>query len=369
MSKDYYRTLGVSKDASKDEIKKAYKRLAKKYHPDLNKEEGAAEKFKEISEAAAVLSDDQKRANYDRFGAEGMKFNNNMGGADFSDFMRGFGGDFDSIFDHLGDIFGGGDMFGQRRSGSQGGANLRFDLEITLEEAAFGTTKTIIVPKLDTCTKCHGSGAESSADIETCATCHGTGMLRQTRQTPFGVFATTTTCGTCQGSGKIIKNPCSVCDGEGRVRTNKKIEIKIPEGIEEGMRLRVSGEGEAGEQGAPSGDLYVLIHIKKHEHFERHGSDIVLEAPLRFVQAALGDEIDVPTLHGKVKMKIPPGTQTGTIFRLKGKGIPILNGYGKGDQHVVVKVMVPEKLTKRQRELLEEFDGEVKKKKKGFFDF
>lgn len=205
MSKDYYRTLGVSKDASKDEIKKAYKRLAKKYHPDLNKEEGAAEKFKEISEAAAVLSDDQKRANYDRFGAEGMKFNNNMGGADFSDFMRGFGGDFDSIFDHLGDIFGGGDMFGQRRSGSQGGANLRFDLEITLEEAAFGTTKTIIVPKLDTCTKCHGSGAESSADIETCATCHGTGMLRQTRQTPFGVFATTTTCGTCQGSERSSK--------------------------------------------------------------------------------------------------------------------------------------------------------------------
>ncbi len=364
--KDYYKILGVSKDASKEDIKKAYKKLAKKFHPDINKDPDAADKFKEVSEAASVLGDDQKRAQYDNYGSDGMKFSNDFGGFDFSDFMRGNSFDFDDIFDSF---FGGGSIFGGRGRprGPGRGANLRFDLDITLEDAAFGVTKNIIVPKLERCTKCNGTGAESNSDIRTCDVCKGTGSVRQTRRTPFGIFATTSACDRCRGTGKVIKNHCTLCDGEGRIEKNKRIEIKVPEGVDEGMRLRVTGEGEAGEMGAPPGDLFVIIHVKPHEVFKREGNDIKLDYPIRFAQAALGDEVNVPTLKEPVKMKIPPGTQTGTVFRLRGKGIPFLNSYGKGDQHVKVIVEVPEKLTKKQKELISEFDGLIKKKKKGFF--
>lgn len=363
--KDYYKILGVDRNASKEEIKKAYKKLAKKYHPDINKEEGSSEKFKEINEAASVLGDDQKRQQYDQFGSEGMKYSSDMGGFDYSDFMGGsfdFGDIFDTFFGGGGDFFG-----GRRRGGPQRGADLRFDLEITLEDAAFGVKKDIIVPKLDTCEKCGGTGAESASDVKTCDACHGTGAQRTTRRTPFGVFATTSPCRECGGTGQRIRNPCHMCEGEGRVRKNKKVHVKIPEGVEEGMRLRVTGEGEAGEKGAPSGDLYVVLHIKKHDLFEREGNDIVLEVPISYAQAALGDEIEVPKLKGKVKIKIPPGTQTGTVFRLKGQGIPYLHRYGTGDQLVKVYVEVPEKLSKKQKEQLREFDKSLGKKKKGFF--
>jgi molecular chaperone DnaJ len=370
MSKDYYNVLGVDKSATKADIKKAYKKLAKKYHPDISQEADAETKFKEINEAAAVLGDDQKRAQYDQYGAEGMKYSNNMGGFDFSDFMRGGGFDFDDIFDSF---FGGGnrgDIFGRGgRSRQNRGRNLRFDIEIDLKEAAFGVTKTIVIPKLEKCSKCNGKGAVSDSDIKTCGTCHGTGMVKETKRTPFGIFATSRQCNVCGGVGKEIKNPCPVCDGDGREKKNKKIKIKIPAGVETGMRLQVQNEGEAGEFNGPSGDLFVMIHVQEHEIFERRGNDIVLELPVRFAQVALGDEVEVPTLKDTVKMKIPAGTQSNTIFKLKGKGIPYLNSYGQGDQLVRVIVEVPTKLSKKEKDLLKEFDGEIKDKKKGFFGF
>jgi molecular chaperone DnaJ len=360
MTKDYYKILGVSRDASRDEIKRAYKRLAKKYHPDLNKEAGAAEKFKEINEAASVLADDKKRQQYDQFGTTAEQFGGyDFGGFDFADFMNG-SFDFGDIFDN---IFGGG--FRNVRTGPRHGANLRFDLEIELEDAAFGTTKHIVIPRLETCDKCNGLGAKSGSDVVACDVCDGTGTKKQTRRTPFGMFSMTTTCPKCHGEGETIKHPCPHCDGTGRVERNSKLEIKIPAGVEEGTKLRIAGEGEAGVKGEPSGDLYVVIHIKPHKIFERHGNDIYLEAPISFTQAALGGEIEVPTLKGKSKLKIPSGTQTDTIFRMKGKGIPSLHGYGTGSQNVRVIVQVPERLSARQKELLKEFDKEGKKK--GFF--
>lgn len=366
MTKDYYDILGVSKDASKEEIRKAYKKLAKKYHPDINKEEGAAEKFKEINEAASVLGDDQKRSQYDRVGPEGMKGTGDFSGFDYSDFMRDsfdFGDIFDQFFGGGGGFFGGG---GRARHGPQRGSDLRFDMEISLEEAAKGMSRTILVPKLETCDRCNGLGAESEADIRACDECHGTGQVRTTRRTPFGIFQTASPCRTCGGTGKIVKDPCKKCDGEGRVRQEKKIKVRVPAGVADGMRLRISGEGEAGERGAPSGDLYVVIHVRPHEYFERDGNDLYIEVPVSFPQAALGDEIEVPTLEGKATLKIPAGTQTGTVFRMKGKGITNLHGYGKGNQNVKVYVEVPKRLTKRQKELLKEFD-DSKKKKFSFF--
>lgn len=372
--KDYYKTLGVEKGATKEEIKKAYKKLAKKYHPDLNKEAGAAEKFKEINEAAAVLGDEKKRAHYDQFGtAEGFgpQGAGGFGGFDFSDFMRGaegFGFDFDSIFDSF---FGGGRGRGRRYA--RGGADLRFDLEITLEEAAKGTKKTIILPKMVACTKCNGTGAEGESGRVTCPDCDGTGMFRRTQRTPFGMFQTQTPCRTCRGEGTIIKDPCTNCKGSGRISKNEKIEIKIPAGVDDGSRLRVQGQGEAGEQNAPPGDLYVVTHIEEHPTFERDGNDIYVEVPISFYTAVMGGEIEVPTLEGKTKLKIPAGTQTNIIFRIKGAGIPDIHGYGKGNENVRVIVQVPKKLSKKEKEALEAFavaSGEVKKgkkKKKGIF--
>ncbi|MBI2650364.1 molecular chaperone DnaJ [Candidatus Woesearchaeota archaeon] len=356
--KDYYKTLGVSKNASKEEIKAAYKKLAKQYHPDLNKSHDAAEKFKEINEAAAVLGDDSKRAQYDQFGTAGEQFQGGFSGFDFSDFMSdigGFGMDFDSIFENF---FGG----TQRARRRQRGSDLRYDLEIELEDAAFGAAKTINVPRLEVCEKCSGTGAESKSDIITCPDCNGRGVTTRTQRTPFGLFSTTTTCRKCQGQGKYIKNECPECDGKGAVRKTRKIEVKIPEGAVDGTNLRIQGEGEAGEKGMPAGDLYIVIHVRQHRIFEKHGNDIYVKVPVSFAIAALGSSIEVPTLKGKANLKIPAGTQSNTVFRMKGLGIPDLHSHHVGDQHVEVFITVPEKLTKKQKELLEEFEKENKGK-------
>lgn len=369
MSKDYYNILGVEKAASKAEIKKAYKKLAKKFHPD-NKETGDDSKFKEINEAASVLGDDKKREQYDRFGTTANNYGGSgaggFGGFDFRDFS-GFG-DFGDIFDQF---FGGsmGSMGGRRRRARKG-ADLRYDLEVSLEDAAFGAKKRLIIPKLETCSKCQGSGAESESDIITCSNCGGSGVETQTRQTPFGMFRTQTTCSVCQGAGQEIKNKCTKCAGTGRVEEQTKIDVTIPSGVDNGTSLRVTGEGEAGERGSPPGDLYVVIHVTEHEFFKRVNSDIHCEIPISFYQAVMGDKIRIPTLRGKAELKIPAGTQTNTTFRMKGKGIPNLHGYGTGDQMVKVIVDVPKKLNKRQKEALESFakaSGEEVTPQKGFF--
>ena len=356
--KDYYKILGVSKNASKDDIKAAYKKLAKQYHPDLNKSPDASEKFKEINEAAAVLGDDQKKAQYDQYGATGEQFRGGFEGFDFSDFMSdigSFGFDFDSIFENF---FGG----SQRTRRRQRGSDLRYDLEIELEDAAFGAAKTINVPRLGECEKCHGTGAESKSDIVNCDECNGRGVATRTQRTPFGLFSTTTTCRKCRGQGKYIKNECTACDGKGVVRKTRKIEIKIPKGAFDGTNLRIRGEGEASESGMHAGDLYIAIHVKPHKIFERHGNDVYVKAPVSFATSALGGTIEVPTLKGKASLKIPAGTQSNTVFRMKGLGIPNLHSHHVGDEHVEVFIAVPEKLTKKQKQLLEDFEKENKDK-------
>jgi molecular chaperone DnaJ len=364
MTKDYYKILGVSKDATKEEIKKAYKNLAKKYHPDLNKEHGDGEKFKEINEAAAVLGDDNKRSQYDQFGTTSEGFSG-QGGFDFSNFGFDFGDagafDFGDVFDQF---FGGGS---RRRSRNQPrrGNDLLYEMEIELEDAAFGAKKSIVLPRLETCDSCNGSGAESKADVVKCPDCNGSGYVRQERRTPFGYFSTSRPCRKCNGSGQVIKNECPVCDGTGVVKKTRKLDIQIPKGAEEGIRLRVAGEGEAGEKGGPSGNLYVEIHVKLHKTFVREDDDLNIDVPISFVQAALGSEIKVPTLEGNATLKIPAGTQTNTVFRMRGKGMPHLHDSSYGDENVKVIVQVPEKLSKRQKELLEEFEKE--NKGSGFF--
>lgn len=361
--KDYYDILGVKKDASKEEIKKAYKKLAKKYHPDLNKEDPDAEhKFKEINEAASVLADDSKREQYDQFGKTAENFGG-AGGFDFSN-MGGQGFDFDSIFESF---FGGGggfsDIFGGGRGRrSRRGHDLRYDMEITLEEAAEGTTKNISIPHQVKCPECKGTGAKDESDVEECPDCKGNGFVRKTARTPFGMFSTQSVCPRCKGQGTIIKDPCLECGGDGKVSKTSRLEIKVPAGAETGTNLRVEGAGEAGERGSDPGDLYILIHVKPHKIFQRKGNDIFLEIPINFVQAALGDSIDVPTLKGKAELKIPEGTQTGTVFKMKNKGIPNLHGYGTGDQLVRVKLETPEKLSRKQKEILREFNKTLKKK-------
>lgn len=358
--KDYYKILGVSKNASKDEIKAAYKKLAKQYHPDLNKSPDAAEKFKEINEAAAVLGDEQKRRQYEQFGTAGEQFRGGFEGFDFSDFMSdigGFGFDFDSIFESF---FGGSQ--GNRTRRRQRGSDLRYDLRITLEDAAFGATKTIEVPRAEECQKCHGTGAEKNSDIVNCTDCNGRGVITQTQRTPFGLFSTTSTCRKCRGEGKYIKNSCPECNGRGIVRKTRKIQVDIPPGATDGTNLRIQGEGEAREHGVQAGDLYIVISVEPHKIFERHDNDIYVKVPVSFLTAALGGSIEVPTLKGKATLKIPQGTQSNTIFRMKGQGIPDLHSHHVGDQHVEVYVAIPEKLTRKQKELLEEFEKEDKGK-------
>ena len=349
MTKDYYETLGVDKNASKEEIKKAYKKLAKKYHPDLQSDEkekeAAQEKFKEINEAAAILGNEEKRKHYDQYGTADEQFQGFQG--DFSGF------NFDDIFEN---IFGGGGFgFGGGRR-QRGGADLAYSLEITLEEAAFGTEKTVSIPKLSECEVCEGTGAEKGSDVVTCPTCHGHGRVNQAQRTPFGVFQMQRTCPECQGEGQKIEHPCLECKGQGRREKTEKITVSIPEGAATGTRLRLEGKGEAGPKGTPPGDLYVEIIVRPHKQFEREGSDIIVEEHIPFTKAALGGTVKVPTLHGEKTLKIPTGTQPNTILRMKEQGIPHLRGSGKGDQHVVVKVDIPKKLSKKQKKLLEDFD-------------
>lgn len=364
MAKDYYETLGVGRDASIDEIKKAYKKLAKKYHPDLNKSDPSAEqKFKEVNEAASVLTNEKKKDQYDKFGSAAFE-GAGAQGFDFSGFQGGF--DFGDVFDTF---FGGG--MGGRRRGPKRGNDLVTDISITLEEASTGTMRPVSLKKLSACTQCKGRGSNHPEDVEDCAHCQGTGVVRTTRRTPFGIFQSQAPCKSCGGQGSSLKDPCDSCDGEGRIISTQRIEVRVPPGVDEGMRLRVAGEGEAGEIGAAAGDLYVEIHVKEHDNFEREGDDLIIELPITFRTAALGGEMDVPTLEGKTTIKIPAGTQPGTVMALRGKGMPRLNGYGKGDLHVRIKLEVPTKLSKRQIELINEFEGKEeghsRQKKKGWF--
>jgi molecular chaperone DnaJ len=365
--KDYYDILGVSKDASQKEIKKAYRKLAKKYHPDMNDgDDKSSEKFKKISEAYEILSDPDKRKRYDQYGHSGI----NEEDFNFDDFARGGFGGFEDIFD----MFFGGGMGGmnRRRNSPQRGRDLQYKLSVSFEDAAFGTKKKITIPRTEECPKCNGSGAESDSDVKTCSKCNGRGQIRVTQQTPFGQFAQTRTCDKCGGSGEIVKNPCSNCHGTGKVKRRRKLTINIPAGVNNGSKLRMSNEGEAGEKNAPSGDLYILINVQEHQLFDRKGDDVYCEVPINFVQATLGDEIQVPTLDGKVKFKIPHGTQPGTTFRLKNKGINHLNRSGRGDQYIKTKVVIPEDLNEKQKELLMEFADmsgeEINPEKKGFFN-
>jgi molecular chaperone DnaJ len=356
MSKrDYYEILSVSRTATEQEIKSAYRRLAVKFHPDKNPNDATAEeKFKEAAEAYSVLSDAEQRRRYDRFGHAGVS--SSAGAGNWG--APGFGG----IEDILGDLFGFGDVFGggrggTRRSAAQRGADLRYDLEITLEEAAKGLTAQLRSPRLETCETCTGSGAKAGTQPETCTTCNGTGQVRYQQ----GFFSVARTCHVCRGAGRVIKDPCPTCKGAGRVEREKQMEVKIPAGVETGSRLRVSGEGESGTQGGAPGDLYVVIHVAAHEQFERQGNNLYEAVPITFAQAALGAEINVKTLDGDVTHKIPMGTQTGTVFRLRGKGMPTLGGRGRGDLFVSVTVMTPTSLTREQRKLLEQL-AEVESK-------
>jgi molecular chaperone DnaJ len=367
-SKDYYEILGVSRDATQDDIKKAYRKLARKYHPDVNQNDPKAEeKFKEIKEAYDVLSDQQKRAQYDQFGHAAFENGGYQAGPQGFGGFGGFGG-FDDIFDmFFGQGFGGA---GRGRNQPRQGPDLRYDLEITLEEAATGVERDLEVVRTEICPDCNGSGAEPGTHQTTCNVCGGTGQIKQVRQTVLGQMVNITTCHACGGSGQIVTTPCSKCRGRGKIRRTRKIHVSVPPGVDTGSRLRINGEGEAGSHGGPPGDLYVYITIKSHAFFTRQGVDILYEASLSFTQAALGAEIEVPTLHGKAKLTVPAGTQPGTRFRLRGKGLPHLRRGGRGDQLVKVAVKIPTRLTAKQRKLLEEFAetlNEEKGESKGFF--
>jgi len=351
MSKrDYYEVLGVEKGATKEEIKRAYRKLSKKYHPDINKEPGADEKFKEITEAYEVLSDDSKRAQYDQFGHAGP--NQGFGGfGGFEDFGGGFGG-FEDI---LNTFFGGGTSRRRNPNAPRPGADLQYTMTISFEEAVFGKETDIEIPREETCDTCHGSGAKPGTKPTECPHCHGSGQISIEQNTPFGRVVNRRVCHYCNGTGQFIKDKCTTCHGTGRVKKRKKIHVKVPAGIDDGQRLRVAGQGEPGINGGEPGDLYIEFYVKPHEFYTREGDDIYCDMPITFAQAALGDEIEVPTLYGKVKLKIPAGTQSHTKFRLRGKGVKNVRGMGIGDQHVTVKVVTPKNLTEKQKQLLREF--------------
>ncbi len=362
--RDYYEVLGVSRDASKDEIKKAYRRLAKKWHPDMNPDnrEEAEERFKEISEAYAVLSDDEKRRLYDQYGHAGIDGRYSQEdifrGADFGDIFGGFG--FGDIFDMF---FGGGGR--RRRSAPRRGSDLLYELEISLKEAASGTEKEIEVPRYRKCEACNGTGAKDGK-VRTCPTCHGTGQVQRVHSAMGFRMVSTSVCPTCHGRGQIAEEPCPVCNGTGRVHGVEKVTVKIPAGAYDGLRLRMAGMGEAGQNGAPSGDLYVEIHVRPHPDFKVDGLNLIHEEGISFGTAALGGEIEVPTIDGKhASLKIPAGTQPCTMLRMKGLGMPDLRSGKRGDMLVKVNIEVPKKLSKREKELIMELEG--KEKKRGIF--
>ena len=384
--KDYYEVLGVNKNSTDDEIKKAYRKLARKYHPDLNRDDPktAEAKMKEINEAYDVLKDKEKRAQYDQFGHaafSGGAYGGGGGGGGFggginmNDIFGNMGGaagfDMGDIFEQF---FGGGRRAGTRQKpGPQRGADLRYDLRVTFEEAAFGREMTIKVPRMETCEECGGNGAKKGTSPEDCPDCHGTGMRQTTTRTPFGVISNARPCERCHGTGQIVKNPCEHCHGAGKIRVDRDINLKIPQGVDEGQRLKISGGGQAGERGGQPGDLYVYIQIKPHRIFTRNGTEVHCEVPISFVQAALGAKIDAPTIDGKVELTIPEGTQSGTVLKIRGKGIPALRGEGRGDEFVRIKVLTPRNLSARQRKLLLDFesggsDSQNNPEKKSFFD-
>lgn len=356
--RDYYEILGVSKDASQDEIKKAYRKLALKYHPDRNPgDKSAEESFKEASEAYEILSDPEKRKVYDQFGHEGMKSSFGRGGFDMNDFYRHHQSDLGDLFSQIfGDglfdgIFGGGGQSAFRRrdpSGPVDGSDLRFDLEIDLKEAVFGADKTIKISRLEACKSCKGTGCEPGTGRKKCLRCGGSGQVGVTQ----GFFSIRQTCPNCRGSGQVIEKPCKNCSGQGRVNAEKTLKIHIPPGVDTGSRLRIHGEGEGGIRGGEPGDLYVYIHQRPDEIFQRDGQDLICEVPIDFPTAALGGIVEVPTITGKQKLRIPEGTQNGTVLRLKGHGVPSLKGGPRGDQHVKIFIEVPKFLSKQQKELL-----------------
>ncbi len=371
--RDYYEVLGVSKGASDDEIKKAYRAAAKKYHPDVNPgDKTAEEKFKEVNEAYEVLSNQEKRAKYDQFGHAGVDPNFGAGGG-----AGGYGGGFD--FGDLGDIFGSifsdFGMGGGRRAnnGPVRGSDVAATVAISFEEAAFGVKKSVTVRRVENCPDCGGTGAAAGTSPETCPTCRGTGQVRTQQRTPFGVIQNVSACRACGGTGKIIKNPCKRCSGQGKVRVQRTIEVTIPAGIADGQAVVVRGQGDSGLRGGPAGDVHISVMVRPHPIFDRKGFDVLCDYPISFAQAALGAKLEIPTLDGKIDYTIPEGTQTGTVFKIKGKGIPFINGRGRGDQLLTVVVEVPKHLTDAQKQLLREFDSQTYndqhyQKSKGFFD-
>ena len=354
--RDYYEVLGVSKGASEDEIKKAYKKLARKYHPDMNPgDKEAEEKFKEVNEANEVLSDPEKKARYDQFGFAGVdpSYGAGAGGSAY-----GGAGGFD--FGDLGDIFGsffGGGFGGQRRNPNapQRGESIRASVSVTFKEAAFGCEKDVTVERSEQCATCKGSGCQPGTTPEICPDCRGSGQVQVQQRTPMGVFATSRPCQKCHGTGRIIHQPCTDCGGQGRVRKRKTIKVNIPAGIDHGQTISLRGQGHAGKNGGPAGDLLVTVMVQPHDVFRRDGTAVFCEAPITFTQAVLGAELEIPTIDGKVKYTIPEGTQTGTVFRLKGKGIPVLNGRGRGDQYVTVTIETPRNLNREQKDALRKF--------------
>jgi len=341
--RDYYEVLGIPRNATDEEIKRAFRKLAFKYHPDHNHEDGAEEKFKEVNEAYEVLYDPDKRAAYDRFGHGGPEglFGRGFEGFDFS----GFGDIFDAFF---------GGVTTATRQAPRRGADLHYNTTITFEEAALGCEKEINILRTENCSLCQGIGCKPGSQPAKCPSCNGTGQLRQVQQSIFGRFTNITTCSRCHGEGRIITEPCPQCQGTGKEKRQRSVSVKIPAGVDEDSQIRLRGEGQAGTRGGPSGDVYITLAIKQHEFFQRDGDNIIYELPINFAQAALGTEVEVPTLDGKTKLKLPASSQTGTVFRLKNKGIPHLHRRGRGDQLVTLRVVTPDSLTKKQRQLFQE---------------
>lgn len=364
---EYYDRLGVSKDASQDEIKRAYRKMSKKYHPDINKEPGAEEKYKEVQEAYETLSDDQKRAAYDQYGPDGANGFGGQGGFGGFDGGAGFGG-FEDIFSSF---FGGGAT--RNPNAPRQGDDLQYRVNLSFEEAIFGAEKEVHYNREATCKTCSGSGAKPGISPVTCGRCHGQGVINVDTQTPLGMMRRQVTCDVCHGTGQEIKEPCQTCHGTGHEKQSHKVSVKIPAGVETGQQIRLAGQGEAGFNGGPYGDLFVIINVNPSDKFTRDGSTIYYTLNISFVQAALGDTVEVPTVHGNVEMTIPAGTQTGKTFRLKGKGAPRLRGGSQGDQHVTVKIVTPTKLNDAQKEALLAFakasgDEKIAPQKKGFFN-